>query len=265
MDTSSSNCFREKAAPSSAERNLHGVGLFVKERDLAPERRILVVAAHPDDDILGCGGTIRRRAREGAEVRILILGEGITSRYDRRTDAPGEALRALHATAAKAGRVIGAQSVEVSDLPDNRFDSVPLLEIVKRVEDAVGRFRPDTIYTHHEGDLNVDHERTARAVLTAARPQKGNTIQRIYAFEVPSSTEWRGPRAEHAFLPSRYVGIRTTLAAKLSALKYYRSEMRPFPHPRSPSGIRALAAKRGMEAGLPLAEAFVVIRDIDAT
>lgn len=158
---------------------------------------------------------------------------------------------------------MGAYKVEMLNLPDNRFDSIPLLEIVQRVESAVREHRPDTIYTHHEGDLNIDHELACRAVLTAARPSSHGPVRRIYSFEVPSSTEWRGPNHGTVFLPVRYIDITSTFDRKLRALRCYAGEMRPFPHPRSTGYVRALALKRGGDAGLRMAEAFMVLREID--
>jgi LmbE family N-acetylglucosaminyl deacetylase len=230
---------------------------------LAAERRILVVAAHPDDEVLGCGGTLAYHARRGAEIEVLILGEGVTSRYDRRESAPAAEVRRLHERAVRAGRAVGARRVRVGDLPDNRFDAVPFLEIVKRIERSVSAFRPDTIYTNHEGDLNVDHELTCRAVLTAARPLPESPVRRIYSFEVLSSTEWRGPSRGNAFLPNRYVDVTRTFGRKLAGLKHYAEEMRAYPHPRSVRAVTALAERRGSESGLERAEAFSLLRDVE--
>jgi LmbE family N-acetylglucosaminyl deacetylase len=229
---------------------------------LARNDRVLVVAAHPDDEILGCGATLAAHRRRGDAVSILILGEGITSRYENRQNAPIRELEALQRRIRRAARAVGVSDVETHTLPDNRFDAVPLLEITHRVEGTIRRVRPTIVYTHHEGDLNIDHERTCRAVLAAVRPVPGSVIRAVYAFEVASSTEWRA-RATHSFMPRRYVDVSATLAKKLSALKCYGSELRPFPHPRSIEGIRAQAAKRGTESGFRAAEAYDVLRLLD--
>jgi len=223
---------------------------------------ILVVAAHPDDEILGCGGTMARLACEGHEVRIAILAEGMSSRYQQREDADQSQLQHLHARARQAADKVGAKELVLCKLPDNRLDTVPLLDVVKLVEELVTRFRPEVIYTHHPGDLNVDHGVVHRAVLTATRPLAGQCVKEIYAFEVPSSTEWAFQRLEPLFRPSVFVDIKETLHTKIEALACYDTETRPFPHPRSAEALRAIATRWGTVAGLHAAEAFELIRSV---
>lgn len=223
---------------------------------------ILVVAAHPDDEVLGCGGTIARHAREGDDVHILILGEGITSRYADPSAAPADALEGLHEQAKKAGTLLGAKGVTLRGFPDNRFDTVPLLDIVKAVEEKVQEIKPAVVYTQHGGDLNVDHQRTFRAVLTATRPLAGSSVKRVLAYEVPSSTEWAFRQFAPAFRPNVFVDIAATLEAKKDALALYEEEARAFPHPRSPEALDAHARYWGSVAGLPAAEAFQLIREL---
>jgi LmbE family N-acetylglucosaminyl deacetylase len=224
--------------------------------------RVLVVAAHPDDEILGCGGTMARLAREGHEVRAAILAEGMSSRYTHREDADPEQLQHLHAQAQQAAGKVGARESVLCKLPDNRLDTVPLLEVVKLVEELVARFRPEVIYTHHPGDLNVDHGVVHRAVLTATRPVAGQRVSEIYAFEVPSSTEWAFQRLEPSFRPSVFVDITETLETKIEAMACYDTETRKFPHPRSPEALRAIATRWGSVVGLPAVEAFELIRSV---
>jgi LmbE family N-acetylglucosaminyl deacetylase len=221
--------------------------------------RILVVAAHPDDEVLGCGATIARLAREGHEAHIAILGEGGTSRAG---ESDPSLVRELRAQAAEAARVLGAREPLFYDLPDNRFDTRPLLEVSKIVEEVIGRVRPEVIYTHHGGDLNVDHGVAHRAVLTAARPLPGACVREIYAFEVASSTEWAFGQASSAFRPRVFTDVGATLSLKIEALKRYRREVREFPHPRSEEGIAALARWRGSSVGCPAAEAFELVRSV---
>jgi LmbE family N-acetylglucosaminyl deacetylase len=226
---------------------------------------VLVVAAHPDDEILGCGGTMTRLAREGHEVRIAILAEGMSSRYAHREDADQQQLQHLHARAQQAADKVGAKELVLCKLPDNRLDTVPLLDVVKTVEDLVARFRPEIIYTHHPGDLNVDHGVVHRAVLTATRPMTGQCVRDIYAFEVPSSTEWAFQRLEPSFRPNVFVDIADSLETKIAALSCYDTETRKFPHPRSPEALRAIATRWGSVVGLQAAEAFELIRSVRAT
>jgi LmbE family N-acetylglucosaminyl deacetylase len=225
---------------------------------------VLVVAAHPDDEILGCGGTMTRLAREGHEVRIAILAEGMSSRYAHREDAEKQQLQHLHAQAQQAADKVGAKELVLCKLPDNRLDTVPLLDVVKTVEDLVARFRPETIYTHHPGDLNVDHGVVHRAVLTATRPMSmsGQCVRDVYAFEVPSSTEWAFQSLGPSFRPNVFVDIADSLETKIAALECYDTETRKFPHPRSAEVLRAIATRWGSVAGLPAAEAFELIRSI---
>ncbi len=222
-------------------------------------KNILIVAAHPDDEILGCGGAIARLVREGARAVTLILGEGITSR-DGDEKSAKSALKELREQAVEANRRVGVDEVIFRGLPDNRFDTVSLLEIVKEIEGVMARLRPDLVLTHHRGDLNIDHQITHQAVLTAARPLPGASVRAIFAFEVLSSTEWSpGPVP---FSPNLYVDVSETLRMKVEAMEAYAGEIRVFPHPRSRRGIEALAARRGAEVGVAAAEAFDLVRGI---
>jgi LmbE family N-acetylglucosaminyl deacetylase len=223
---------------------------------------VLVVAAHPDDEVLGCGGTAARLAHEGHAVHIAIMAEGITSRHAQRDQADAQQLSRLHQQAHAAAAKMGAKDVVLFKLPDNRLDTVPLLEVVKLVEQLVENLKPEVIYTHHPGDLNIDHEVVHRAVLTATRPVAGQPVREIYAFEVPSSTEWAFQRLQPSFRPNVFVDVTSTLDAKLDAMACYDSESREFPHPRSPEALRALATRWGTVVGCPAAEAFELVRSI---
>jgi LmbE family N-acetylglucosaminyl deacetylase len=227
-------------------------------------RTILVVAAHPDDELLGCAGTIARHVSAGDAVHVAILAEGATSRdATRNTEAHDAELDALVAAAHRAGTLLGVTSVECLGLPDNRLDSLDLLEVVKPVEALIARHRPDTIYTHHLGDVNVDHNIVHRAVFTAARPLPGHPVTRILAFETVSSTEWMPAGSAPTFAPNWFVDISTTLEAKLAALAVYESEMREWPHPRSLKAVEHLARWRGAQVGCDAAEAFVLLRHVE--
>jgi LmbE family N-acetylglucosaminyl deacetylase len=224
--------------------------------------RVLVIAAHPDDEVLGCGGTAARLVAEGHEVHFAILGEGMTSRHPQRTDADAKQLTMLHQQAHAAAAKVGVRNVVLHKLPDNRLDTVPMLEVVKLVEGLVEQVRPEVIYTHHPGDLNIDHGVIHRAVLTATRPLAGQPVLEIYAFEVPSSTEWAFQRIEPSFRPNVFVDITRTMEAKIAAMECYETEARRFPHPRSPEALRAVATRWGSVVGCAAAEAFELVRSV---
>lgn len=221
---------------------------------------MLVVAAHPDDEVLGCGGTAARRAAAGDALHIGILGTGVTSRGGGQE--AGEAVRMLRADAREVAGMLGAKSIVFGDFPDNRMDEQPLLELVKQVEAWIGEIGPDVVYTHHAGDLNVDHRATSLAVLTATRPLPASAVRELYAFEVPSSTEWAFGQAGPAFRPNVFEDIAATIDLKVRCLQRYSGEIRAFPHPRSGEALRAAARRWGSVAGLPYAEAFELIRSV---
>lgn len=223
--------------------------------------RVLVIAAHPDDEVLGCGGTIPLLA-EKAEVYIVILGEGMSSRYDQREATSRGELERLRDDAARAAQLLGARWVQFGGLADNRFDELSLLDVVKVVEGWVNEVQPSTVYTHHPGDLNIDHLVTFRAVLTATRPMRGCPVRELYTFEVPSSTEWAFQRLEPAFRPNVFRDISATIETKLKAMHQYTTEERAFPHPRSPEALRAIAQRWGSVVGTDYAEAFELIRSV---
>ncbi len=226
------------------------------------QRRILIVAAHPDDEVLGCGGTVPLLAKAGYEVHLTILGEGITSRSPTREQADPADLETLHAQSREVAGLLGAKGIELHGLPDNRFDTVPLLDVAKIVEEAVERLRPQAVYVHHAGDLNVDHQIANRAVLTATRPMLGSPVTEVYAFEVPSSTEWAFGRSSAVFRPNVFQDISDTLDLKIRALSVYAGEIRRFPHPRSKRAIQAAAHRWGSVAGCGAAEAFELLRAV---
>lgn len=223
---------------------------------------ILIIAAHPDDEILGCGGTIARLVQEGNDAYAVILGEGIASRYKEKSFQAGNEIKKLHEKSEKAAKVIGIKKTIWHNLPDNKFDSVPLLDIIKIIENEIWELNPDCIFTHHGGDLNIDHSLIFRAVLTASRPLMEKPINDIYCFQVPSSTDWSFQRIEPLWKPNIFYDISSTLETKINALKHYSSEMRPFPHPRSEKNIRDIAQVWGTVSGTHSAEAFELIRSI---
>lgn len=220
--------------------------------------RVLVIAAHPDDEVLGCGGTMSRLSKEGHEIYISILGEGITSRYENPSQTDLSELETLKNCSKKASELLGATDLFFHNFPDNSFDTVPLLKIVKTIQKLICRLQPEVVYTQHGGDLNIDHQITFRATLTATRPMEG-FLKTLYAYEVPSSTEWAFQKFAPPFKANTFVDIHSTLELKIKAMELYESEARPFPHPRSPEALRAIAKKWGTVIGLKAAEAFELI------
>jgi N-acetylglucosamine malate deacetylase 1 len=219
---------------------------------------VLAVVAHPDDEVLGAGGTLARHAANGDTVHVLFLTDGVGARGGDKTAAERRAQAAR-----RAASLLGAREPAFLGLPDNRLDRVDLLDIVQPIETVVRKIAPHVIYTHYAGDLNIDHVLCQRAVLTACRPLPGSNLRRIYAMEVPSSTEWAPPHPNNAFMPTRFIDISDTYEAKRRALEAYGEEMRAFPHPRSFEAVNALAVWRGASVGVPAAEAFVVVREIE--
>jgi N-acetylglucosamine malate deacetylase 1 len=228
-------------------------------------RSALILAAHPDDEVLGCGGTMAKLAAEGAEVHVAFLADGVGSRggadtCETLTLAARKALEQRRAAARRACEILGAASVRFDDLPDNRLDTVPLLDITQRIETLVGEHRPELLITHHAGDLNVDHRRVHQAAITACRPQRGHPVKTLLTFEVASSTEWQPPGSGAPFLPNWFVDVSATIEQKLEALDAYAAELRGWPHPRSREGVEHLARWRGATIGCAAAEAFLVAR-----
>ena len=226
-------------------------------------QKILVIAAHPDDEVLGCGGTIARHADAGDNVQILIVAEGSTSRQLKRDRTQAsEELSALEKAAKASCSILGAAGVELLNLPDNRLDSIDRLDLIKQIEDRIKWQQPQIIYVHHAGDVNIDHRRLHEAVITACRPTPGQTVKRILSYEVASSSEWQPPGSAPAFLPNWFVDISSQWLQKRQALMAYDTEMRPWPHARSLEALEHLARWRGAQAGVEAAEAFFLLRQL---
>lgn len=224
---------------------------------------VLVVAAHPDDEVLGCGGTIARFANEGRSVHVLLLADGENARA--LADGSGvaaDAVYARNAAAEKACHILGCASVECLNMPDNRMDTLALLDVVKEIEKRIVDYAPGSVLTHHGNDVNVDHKVTQEAVIVACRPTPGHPVAELLFFETMSSSEWRPPGLGYGFEPNYFVDISDTLSIKNLALDVYRKEMREYPHPRSKFAIESLARWRGATVGVAAAEAFVLGRKI---
>ena len=224
------------------------------------KKKILIVAAHPDDEVLGCFGTVARLIKEGYEAYTLILGEGKTSRDEERViENRKDDIAILNTEIQKANDTIGIKKVFVESFPDNRFDSVDLLDIIKVVSKVKEEVQPDIIFTHYEHDLNIDHQVTYKAVITATRPMEDECVKEIYSFEILSSTEWNYPLS---FSADTFYDISETIELKVEAMKIYDSELCQYPHPRSLEGIELNGKYQGMRVGKKYVEAFKSIRKI---
>lgn len=223
--------------------------------------KILVVAAHSDDEALGCGGTIARHRLCGDEVKVVFLTDGVGSRENVANASLEE--RKRESASESALSVLGVNDYCNLQLPDNAIDTVARLDLNRNLERNCSEYDPDIIYTHHGGDLNIDHRRALEAVMTVWRPQPGVSVEAIYTFEVLSSTGWAGVSSTAPFVPNHFVDISGEfLHLKMKAIEAYELEMREFPHARSREAIRALAMTRGSQIGVSAAEAFCVERSI---
>lgn len=229
-------------------------------------KKIMIIVAHPDDELLGLGGTLNKLINEySVETHLVILGEGITSRSDSRDVNLWEKELEIHqSNIKKAQLAIGYHSVSLYHFPDNRFDSVDLLDLIKVIEKEKKYFNPSVVFTHHGGDLNIDHQKTFEAVMTSCRPMDSEVVKTIITFETPSGTEWRASSDPKHFLPNLYFQISNeNLEAKIKGMESYEFESRDYPHPRSSEALRIYAQKNGINVGVPFAEAFCLIRQIN--
>ena len=226
-------------------------------------KTVLVLAAHPDDEVLGIGGTIAFHSALGDKVYIVIAAEGATSRDAVRDVQSRQAdLDELQSASRKAAAELGAISVRFLGFPDNRCDRIDRLDLTKAIEGVVSEFQPHTIYVHHCGDVNVDHRRLHEAAFTACRPQPGYSVKRILSFETVSSTEWAPPGSSQPFLPNVFIDIEAYWPQKKAALEAYQQEMRPWPYSRSIVAVEHLGRWRGASVGVGMAEALMLLREV---
>ena len=216
---------------------------------------ILVVAAHPDDEALGCGGAIALHAQTGADVHVVFMTDGVNSRDNVKKFE----VEQRRSAAREASNILGAQAPIFLSFPDNAMDTVSLLDIIKSLEKIINQLKPQIIYTHHSDDLNIDHQITHQAVMTACRPQPNSTVREIFSFEVLSSTEW-AIGSKNLFKANCFVDIDSVKEKTIASINAYEKEMREFPHSRSAKSVEYLAKYRGSSVGLIAAEAFMVER-----
>ena len=218
--------------------------------------RVVVIAAHPDDELLGAGGTLARHVRDGDEVHAVVVADGAGSRY------PDELVAGLEKQARRAAEVIGFTSIQFLSLPDQRLDTVPLIELTQRLEGVLDEIEPGTVYTHFPEDVNADHRLVARCAWTACRPYARPQLTRFAVFETPSSTEWAWPMTGTEFRPNLFVDVTDTLETKIAAMECYETELRDYPHPRSSRALRERAAYWGSHSGRLAAEPFMILREV---
>ncbi len=220
--------------------------------------KVLVLAAHPDDETIGLGGTIAKHVEAGDKVYGKFFTNGLTARSNQSKEIINERFEA----ALKASDIIGLDWIQHSNFPDNKLDTVPLLEIVKVIENLKKEINPKIIYTHSAADLNIDHRIITEAALTAFRPQAGEIYEEIRLYEVQSATDYSHPKITKAFEPNLFIDISETFDKKIDALLEYKDELKKIPNSRSIEGIKNLAKYRGFQVGIKYAEAFEVVRRI---
>jgi LmbE family N-acetylglucosaminyl deacetylase len=218
--------------------------------------RVVVIGAHPDDELLGAGGTLARHVLAGDEVHAVVVADGAGSRY------PAELVSTLEKQARRAAEVIGFASLQFLSLPDQRLDTIPLIELTQRLEAVLDEITPAIVYTHFPEDVNADHGLVARCAWTACRPYGRPQVRKFAVFETPSSTEWAWPMTGTEFRPGLFVDVSETLEAKIAAMECYETELRDYPHPRSSRALRERAAYWGSHIGRLAAEPFVVLREV---
>lgn len=214
-------------------------------------KNILIIGSHPDDEILGCGGTIRKFVKKGYNIFSVIVAKGRKEEEDF-----------MQQKIDQANKELGVKNVVFLQYPNLELETIPLHKLTRKIESLIETYKPDMIFTHHYGDLNRDHQVTYQAVLTAARPLPGRKSIELFCFETLSSSEWNQHTNDKTFKPNFFVDISQTIDEKIKALKAYDIEMRPYPHPRSYEGVKYLASVRGMTVGVHYAEAFEMIRKV---
>ena len=219
--------------------------------------KVLVIAPHPDDEVLGCGGTIARYTKNGDDVYLCVVTKAYTP------DWPEDEIKERRDEVLRVNRILGIKKTYFLDLPTAKLDTIPQKELNEVIAQVTNEVQPEIIYIPHGGDVNNDHRLVFDAAMVAIRPRPGPVIKRVLSYETLSETEWAAPSKESAFMPNVYVDISGALETKLKAMAEYKSELKEFPHPRSLEAISALAKVRGATVGVEAAEAFRLIREIE--
>ena len=225
-------------------------------------KTVLVISAHPDDEVLGAGGTIAKLAAEGMECHLLIVTDGSSSQY-RDSDKLAEIIAGKKQETLNCANILGFKSIHYGNLPDMKLDAVPHVEINQVIEKVIDEIQPDTVFTHFWGDVNMDHQNVYKSTLVAVRPVMGQVVRELYCYRVPSSTEWTPNKEDTMFMPNYFVDIHQFAEQKYKAFACYATELRDYPHPRSVQYLRETDKVAGLRVGLLAAEEFVMLRKLD--
>lgn len=225
-------------------------------------KKVLVIAAHPDDEVMGLGGTIAKLSAQGVECHLLIVTDGSSSQY-RESDHLGEIIEAKKIETKNCADILGFRSIHYGELPDMKLDMTPHIVINQVIERVVDEVQPDTVFTHFWGDVNRDHQEVYKSTLVAVRPVMGQVVKELYCYRVPSSTEWTPNKADTMFMPNYFVNIEKYAEQKYRAFACYSTELREYPHPRSVEYLRETDKAAGIRIGLLAAEEFVLLRKLD--
>lgn len=220
-------------------------------------KNILIIAPHPDDEVLGCGGTIKKLSTQNNDVYVLIVSRGKKGMYSE------EGIQRVRQEALTAHNMLGVKETRFFDFPAPELDLVSTSVISSAISEVISEFKADTIYVPHSGDIHHDHKAVFNAALVAARPVNGCSVKQIYAYETLSETEWAAPTSNEAFIPTRFVNISDFFQLKIEAFKCFKTQLREFPNSRSLKAIEALSNFRGCTVGFTHAEAFMTIRTIE--
>lgn len=223
------------------------------------KKKILVIAAHPDDEVLGMGGTIAKMAKEGHQVDLLIVTDGSSSQY-RDADNLQEIIEAKKLETRRCADVLGIKDIYYGGLPDMKLDCTPHIDINQALEQVIDKVQPDTVFTHFWGDVNCDHQNVYKSTLVAVRPILGQVVRELYCYRVPSSTEWTPNKADTMFMPNVFVNITDVASVKYKAFSMYSTELRDYPHPRSVQYLQESDKAAGLKVGMLAAEEFVLLR-----
>ena len=211
---------------------------------------VLIIAAHPDDEVLGMGGTIKKLSSQKHNIQLCVVSEGASAQYKNK-----KMIETRRNSCKKAGKILGISKFVFLNFPDMQLDSIPHLEINKKLEKVIKEFKPEIVYTTPFNDLNLDHQKVFESTLVATRPIS-SSVKKLFTYELPGFTKT-------PYQPNTFVNIEKFFETKIKAFKFYKTEINPFPHPRSTKSLENLAIYRGIQSGLKKAEAFELIRNID--